>query len=108
MSSDGGESWSNEAWYMGAIQFLLPKDQYTFYAGGDGGLFEISTRPDWTVTSVAFDSSLARVGTSFNVSHDAPVGTAIDAWTIDAVRLSGPNDHTGSFVPVSATITVSP
>jgi hypothetical protein len=26
---------------MGAIQFLLPKDQYTLYAGGDGGLYEI-------------------------------------------------------------------
>jgi photosystem II stability/assembly factor-like uncharacterized protein len=46
MSSDGGESWSFEASNLGAIQFLLPKDQYTLYAGDDRGLYEISSQPD--------------------------------------------------------------
>src|SRR5262249_50780132 len=75
ISSDGGESWSFETWYMGAIRFLLPKDQYTLYAGGDGGLFELSTRPDWTVTSVAFDSSAVKVATPFNAIFNGPSRT---------------------------------
>ena len=42
-------------------------------------------------------------------SHAVPVGTASGNWTINGVRAHQIEaDHTGSFVPVSATITVSP
>jgi hypothetical protein len=42
-------------------------------------------------------------------SHDVPVGLATGTWTINAVRAHQiETDHTGSFFPVSATITVSP
>jgi hypothetical protein len=42
-------------------------------------------------------------------SHDVPVGTAPGKWTITGVRAhQDPEDHTGSFTPVVATITVSP
>jgi hypothetical protein len=41
--------------------------------------------------------------------HDVPVGTASGVWAINGVRAHQiETDHTGSFVPVSATITVSP
>jgi hypothetical protein len=41
--------------------------------------------------------------------HDVPVGLALGNWTINGVRPhQTETDHTGSFVPVSATITVSP
>jgi Galactose oxidase, central domain len=42
-------------------------------------------------------------------SHDVPAGTAAGSWTINGVRAHQiETDHTGSFIPVSATITVSP
>ena len=42
-------------------------------------------------------------------SHDVPAGTALGKWTINGVRAhEGEADHTGSFVPLSAAITVSP
>ena len=42
-------------------------------------------------------------------SHDVPAGTASGSWTINGVRAHEiETDHTGSFFPVSATITVSP
>jgi len=42
-------------------------------------------------------------------SHAVPVGTASGNWTINGVRAHQIEaDHTSSFVPVSATITVSP
>ena len=42
-------------------------------------------------------------------SHDVPLGTALGNWTINGVRAHQiEEDHTSSFVPVSATITVSP
>ena len=42
-------------------------------------------------------------------SHAVPVGTASGNWTINGVRAHQIEaDHTGGFVPVSATITVSP
>jgi photosystem II stability/assembly factor-like uncharacterized protein len=42
-------------------------------------------------------------------SHSLPAGIAIGTWTIDGVRAhQDPGNHTGSFVPVSAAITVSP
>ena len=42
-------------------------------------------------------------------SHAVPVGTASGTWTINGVRAHQiETDHTGSFIPVSATITVSP
>ena len=41
--------------------------------------------------------------------HDVPAGTPLGAWTINGVRGHQiETDHTGNFVPVSATITVSP
>jgi len=42
-------------------------------------------------------------------SHDVAAGIASGRWTINGVRAHEIEaDHTGSFVPVSATITVSP
>jgi Kelch motif len=42
-------------------------------------------------------------------SHGVPAGTASGVWTINGVRPHQiETDHTGSFIPVSATITVSP
>ena len=42
-------------------------------------------------------------------SHDVPAGTAAGSWTIDGIRAHEVEaDHTGSFFPVSTTITVSP
>jgi Galactose oxidase, central domain len=42
-------------------------------------------------------------------SHDVPAGIASGSWTISGVRAHEiETDHTGSFFPVSATITVSP
>ena len=41
-------------------------------------------------------------------SHGAPAGTASGIWTINGVRAHQmETDHTGSFFPVSATMTVS-
>jgi hypothetical protein len=43
------------------------------------------------------------------VTHDVPAGIAPGAWAINGVRAHRiETDHTGSFAPVSATITVSP
>jgi hypothetical protein len=42
-------------------------------------------------------------------SHDVPIGTAAGNWTINGVRAHEiETDHTGNFMPVAATITVSP
>jgi hypothetical protein len=42
-------------------------------------------------------------------SHDVPAGIGAGTWTINGVRAHAiETDHTGSFVPVSATITVGP
>lgn len=42
-------------------------------------------------------------------SHSVPAGVLPGTWTIDGVRAHQiETDHTGDFVPVSATITVSP
>jgi Galactose oxidase, central domain len=42
-------------------------------------------------------------------SHEVPTGTASGTWTINGVRAHQiETDHTGNFVPVSATIAVSP
>jgi hypothetical protein len=44
-----------------------------------------------------------------SVSHDVPAGIATGSWTINGVRAHEiETDHTGNFLPVSATITVSP
>jgi hypothetical protein len=44
-----------------------------------------------------------------SASHDVPIGTAAGAWTITGVRAhDAAADHTGTFFPVSATITVLP
>ena len=44
-----------------------------------------------------------------SVSHHLLMGTAAGQWTINGVRAHEIEaDHTGSFVPVNATITVSP
>jgi hypothetical protein len=45
----------------------------------------------------------------FAASHNVSGSTAAGSWTINGVRAHEvETDHTGSFVPVSATITVSP
>ena len=45
----------------------------------------------------------------FAASHDVAAGIASGSWTIIGVRAHEiETDHTGSFFPVSATITVSP
>jgi hypothetical protein len=42
-------------------------------------------------------------------SHDVPAGAASGVWRINGIRAHRvETDHTGDFVPVSATITVSP
>jgi hypothetical protein len=42
-------------------------------------------------------------------SHDIPAGITLGTWTINGVRAHQiETDHTGSFIPISATITVSP
>jgi hypothetical protein len=42
-------------------------------------------------------------------NHDVSVGTAVGSWTINGVRAHEvETDHTGNFVPVKATILVSP
>jgi hypothetical protein len=42
-------------------------------------------------------------------NHEVPAGIAPGIWTITSVRAHEiETDHTGSFFPVSATITVSP
>ncbi|HLH30945.1 MAG TPA: hypothetical protein VKY31_07050 [Terriglobia bacterium] len=47
--------------------------------------------------------------TGTSVSHTVPTGTATGTWTVDGVRPhQDPADHTGSFVPVSAVISVGP
>jgi photosystem II stability/assembly factor-like uncharacterized protein len=58
-------------------------------------------------------SSLEMVALNWQIgataSHPVPSGTAIGPWTIDGVRAHlDPENHTGDFVPVSATLTVSP
>jgi hypothetical protein len=41
-------------------------------------------------------------------SHGIPVGTALGTWTVNGIRAHQiETDHTGSFIPVSAAITVS-
>jgi hypothetical protein len=41
--------------------------------------------------------------------HDVPAGVTPGKWTINGVRAHEiETDHTGNFVPVSATIRVSP
>jgi hypothetical protein len=47
--------------------------------------------------------------TGFAGTHDVPAGIASGKWTISGVRAHEiETDHTGSFVPVSAAITVLP
>jgi len=47
--------------------------------------------------------------TGVPASHEIPAGTASGIWTINGVRPHQiETDHTGSFIPVSATMTVSP
>jgi hypothetical protein len=41
-------------------------------------------------------------------SHGIPVGTALGTWTVNGIRAHQiETDHTGSFIPISAAITVS-
>jgi hypothetical protein len=47
-----------------------------------------------------------QIGTA--ASHDIPLGTALGTWTINGIRAHQiETDHTGSFIPVSAALTVS-
>ena len=73
-STDGGGSWVPLNSNIGAIHFLLvdPKNQSTLYAGGPGGLFQISTSSPLAVTGIRFDSGTVRVGASYNATIAGP------------------------------------
>jgi len=46
--------------------------------------------------------------TGLSAAHNVPAGTGTGSWTVTGVRAhQDATDHTGSFVPVSTTITVS-
>jgi hypothetical protein len=101
MSADSGESWASVASNIGPTQLLVvnPKDQTILYAGGPGGLFEIAspaaTAANWQIGMTA--------------SHFVPTDAATGTWTINGLRAHlNETDHTAGFVPISATITVSP
>jgi hypothetical protein len=62
------------------------------------------TSPDSTESAVVLNWQRGLAG-----SHSVPAGTASGNWTISGVRAHEiETDHTGSFFPVSAKITVSP
>jgi photosystem II stability/assembly factor-like uncharacterized protein len=147
-SADAGETWTPLMSNIGPTHSLTvdPKNPNTLYAAGPSGLFEISISSSLTVTSIAFDATLVKVGAAFNaiiagsnlsnqtyfdvqvrapgsatdmvvlnwqtgtsVHHSITAGTVTGTWTISGVRAHQiETDHTGSFIPVSATITVSP
>jgi photosystem II stability/assembly factor-like uncharacterized protein len=71
----------------------------------DNTYFDVLVRaPGSTVEFVALNWQM---GTS--ESHSVPVGMMSGTWTIDGVRAhQDPENHSGSFAQVSATITVSP
>jgi photosystem II stability/assembly factor-like uncharacterized protein len=147
-SMDAGETWAPLASNIGSARLLTldPKNPSTLYAAGPGGLFEISTSASLNVTSIGFDVSVVKIGTTFNAtiagpnltgqvyfdvqvrapgvgteivilnwqtgtsaSHSVGSGTPTGTWTITgACAHEIETDHTGSFFPVSATITVAP
>jgi hypothetical protein len=71
----------------------------------DNIYFDVQARPPGAVDDiVVFNWQTGTVQ-----SHSVPTGLAIGTWTIDGVRAhQDPVNHTGSFAPVSAAITVSP
>jgi photosystem II stability/assembly factor-like uncharacterized protein len=67
--------------------------------------FDVQVRPPGSAADIVALNWQA--GTT--ESHSVQAGISIGTWTVDGVRAhQDPEDHTGAFVPVSATITVSP
>jgi hypothetical protein len=67
--------------------------------------FDVQVRPPGS----AADIVVVNWQTGTTESHSVPVGIDIGTWTVDGVRAhQNQADHTGDFIPVSATITVSP
>ena len=67
--------------------------------------FDVLVRPPGSAADVV--ALNWQTGTS--VRHSVSVGTDIGTWKVDGVRAhQSLEDHTGGFVPISATITVSP
>jgi len=57
----------------------------------------------------ATDVAIFNWQTGMFASHTTTAGTVTGTWMISGVRAHQiERDHTGSFIPVSATITVSP
>jgi uncharacterized delta-60 repeat protein len=71
----------------------------------DGKYFDIRFRsPGSTRDEVVLSWQQGR-----SARHAVPAGTASGVWTINGVRAHEvETDHTGSFIPVNATVTVSP
>ena len=59
---------------IGPVHLLIidPKNPNTLYAGGPAGLFDISISSSLTVTSIAFDATVVKVGAAFNVIISGP------------------------------------
>jgi hypothetical protein len=67
--------------------------------------FDVQVRPPGS----AADIVALNWQTGTTESHSVQAGIDIGTWTVDGVRAhQDPADHTGAFVPISATITVSP
>ena len=71
-----------------------------------GGMyFDVQVRPPGS----AADIVVLNWQTGTTESHSVQAGIDIGTWIVTGVRAhQDPEDHTGGFVPVSATITVSP
>jgi hypothetical protein len=71
----------------------------------DDMFFDVQARAPGTVDDIlVFNWQIGTFQT-----HSLPAGLAIGTWTIDGVRPhQDPENHIGSFSPVSAAITVSP
>jgi photosystem II stability/assembly factor-like uncharacterized protein len=67
--------------------------------------FDVQVRPPGSVTDIV----ILNWQTGTSASHSVSTGTVTGTWTITGVRAHEiETDHTGSFFPVSATLTVAP
>jgi hypothetical protein len=88
---------------------LLPGASYSATISGSGltsdTFFDVRfTSPGSSLSAVVLNWQKGSVE-----SHDVPAALGNGTWTINGVRAHAiETDHTGSFVPVSATITVTP
>jgi hypothetical protein len=85
-----------------------------------GGSFSLNVSGPNLTTQTFFDVRFTSPGSNVSdvvlnwqrgvaASHAVPAGAAPGTWTLNGVRAHQiETDHTGSFLPVSATITVSP